>query len=230
MSRRKATYTHTRRRRTGQGAVEIALFCALAIPVAWSAIVVKESHGTAPVLAALDTPDVTQRTAPVVERAAPPAPVETVEQAAQPEADDDPQAAEPPAAEFGPEVRWFNGRPVRPARTMLMTVTGYSPDARSCGEFADGQTATLHSVWTNDMKLVAADPTVLPYGSMITVPGYDDQQIVPVLDCGGAIKGSRLDLLFPTHRQARKWGVKKLEVVVWEYADGLPPIDPRKAR
>lgn len=132
--------------------------------------------------------------------------------------------------EWDAETRWFDGRPVRPSRVILMKVTGYSPDHRSCGEFADGQTATLHSVWTNGMRLVAADPKVLPYGTMITVPGYADENIVPVLDCGGAIKGDRLDLLFPTHGTARVWGVQTVRVTVWDYADGEPAPNPRKVR
>lgn len=111
-----------------------------------------------------------------------------------------------------------------------MTVTAYSPDARSCGEDADGQTATLHSVSTNNFRLVAADPKLLPYGSMLSVPGYADGTVVPVLDCGGAIKGRRLDVLYPTHERARQWGVQKLAVVVWEYADGAPADNPRRLR
>lgn len=144
------------------------------------------------------------------------------------ETDAPPELAPTPG--FPIETRWFDGRPVRPARVMWMTVTGYSPDQRSCGEFADGQTATLHSVWTNGMKIVAADTDVLAYGSMLTVPGYGGDSIVPVLDCGGAIKGSRLDLLFATHEEALRWGVRQLPVVVWEYADGEPAPNPRKVR
>lgn len=127
-------------------------------------------------------------------------------------------------------IRWFNGRPVRPARTMWMTVTGYSPDAASCAPFNDGMTATLHSVKANAMKLVAADTRLLPFGSMLTVPGYDDGQVVPVLDRGGAIKGHKLDLMFPTHQEALKWGRQRVQVTVWEYADGLPPDNPREFR
>ena len=80
------------------------------------------------------------------------------------------------------------------------------------------------------MKLVAADTRLLPLGSLITVPGYDEGSIVPVLDRGGAIKGHRLDVLYPTHEIAREWGVQKLEITVWEYADGLPADDFRKIR
>jgi len=128
------------------------------------------------------------------------------------------------------QVRWFNGRPARPARQYWMTVTGYSPDEESCGDSADGLTATLHSVETNAGKLVAADTRLLAYGSLVTVPGYDDGNIVPVLDCGGAIKGRKLDLLFPTDGQARKWGKQRILVTVWEYADGKPAEDVRKLR
>lgn len=135
------------------------------------------------------------------------------------------------APELWPKgTRFFNGRPIRPVKTMKMVVTAYSPDARSCGKHADGRTATLHSVHTNGHRLVAADPRVLGYGSMLTVPGYDSGNVVPVLDCGGAIKGNRLDLLFPTHEQARKWGRKSVTVTVWGYADGKPAPNPRKAR
>jgi len=131
---------------------------------------------------------------------------------------------------FPAGTRFFDNRPVRAAKTIEMVVTAYSPDWRSCGGSADGITATLHHVSTNGTKLVAADPRLLAYGSLLTIPGYDAGQVVPVLDCGGAIKGNRLDVLFPTHEEARKWGVRKVKVTVWEYADGLPRENPRKKR
>jgi 3D (Asp-Asp-Asp) domain-containing protein len=127
-------------------------------------------------------------------------------------------------------IRYFNGRPMRPARTIRMKVTAYSPDEQSCGIFADGMTASLHDVTTNAGKLVAADSRVLPLGSVISVPGYDNGDMVPVLDRGGAIKGRRLDVLYPTHQQARQWGVQDLDVVVWEYADEKPACNFRAIR
>lgn len=113
----------------------------------------------------------------------------------------------------------FNGRPIRVARTIRMHVTAYSPDERSCGKWADGITASGASVWTNGMKLVAADTRLLPFGSIVSVPGYHGGKPVPVLDRGGAIKGHRLDVLYPTHEIARRWGNQWLQVTVWEYAD-----------
>lgn len=144
------------------------------------------------------------------------------------------ETAEPEEPEAKPswplETRWFNGRPVRPVRTMTMIVTAYSPDERSCPGTADGITASLHHVQTNAHRMVAADTRILPLGSMISVPGYDASRIVPVLDRGGAIKGNRLDVLFPTHEQARAWGVRRLTVTVWDYADGGPRTNWRRIR
>ncbi len=120
------------------------------------------------------------------------------------------------------ELRYFNGRPIRATKTVRMRVTAYSPDHRSCGNHADGITASGYSVEANGGRLVAADRRLFPFGSLLTVPGYAGGQVVPVLDRGGVIKGSRLDVLYPTHEIARRWGVRHLDVTVWEYADGRP--------
>ncbi|MEM7578225.1 MAG: 3D domain-containing protein [Planctomycetota bacterium] len=113
----------------------------------------------------------------------------------------------------------FDGRPLRVAKILKMKTTAYSPDEQSCGVWADGQTASGKSVWTNAGKLVAADTSVLPFNTLVSIPGYDAGQPVPVLDRGGAIKGHRLDLLYPTHDVALQWGVQDHDVIVWEYAD-----------
>lgn len=217
-----------RRRMIQAGAWTVA-----SLLVVWSAIASKEAGRKPPVLAEVNVaPPIVIRPAGMTSAllippgAALGAPV--------PEKPDEvaPEPYPPEVARFAadPSVRWFNGRPVRPAREITMVVTAYSPDERSCGDSADGMTATLHSVETNGFALVAADPTVLRYGSMLTVPGYDEDRIVPVLDCGGAIKGRRLDVLYPTHERARQWGRRTLKVTVWEYADGLPAENPRKLR
>lgn len=128
------------------------------------------------------------------------------------------------------QVRWFNGRPIRPAHVMWMTVTAYTPGAESCWPSDDGETATLHCVTTNGGAMVAADTRVLPFGSLVSVAGYDDSRVVPVLDRGGKIRGQRLDVLMETVPEARAWGVRRVPVVVWEYADGLGTTDPRRVR
>lgn len=237
------------RRRRLRLAVEVAGYTVLSVVVAASAVVTKEVQARSRIdaLSAVGEVRSDARTRsgpeqvgaaeglairdPLLAQASPPAPAaaspspEAPAPAAEAEA-----APEPSEPEYPLDTRWFNARPVRPARTMWMTVTAYSPDERSCGDSADGITSSIHNVYTNAMKLVAADSRILPLGSMISVPGYDDGRIVPVLDRGGAIKGHRLDVLFPTHEQARKWGVRRVKVTVWEYADGKPKDDFRKIR
>ena len=130
-----------------------------------------------------------------------------------------PPTVKPASPVADEDVTTFNNRPVRAVRTMRMLVTAYCPGACCCGKHDDGRTAAGYSVWTNRGKLVAADTRLLPFGSIISVPGYDSDRVVPVLDVGAKIKGHRLDLLMPTHREAQKWGKKWLTVTVYEYAD-----------
>ena len=113
----------------------------------------------------------------------------------------------------------FDGRVLRPVGTIRMLVTAYSPDRRSCGKWADGVTASGYSVWTNAMRLVAADTRLFPFGTILTVPGYNGGKPVQVLDRGGRIKGRRLDVLYPTHEIACRWGKQFIDVTIWEYAD-----------
>jgi 3D (Asp-Asp-Asp) domain-containing protein len=48
-------------------------------------------------------------------------------------------------------------------------------------------------------------------GTRLYVPGYG---LGRVEDIGGAIKGDHIDLWFPTHQEARAWGVRRLTVRV----------------
>ncbi|HEX7008570.1 MAG TPA: 3D domain-containing protein [Phycisphaeraceae bacterium] len=145
-----------------------------------------------------------------------------VVQAAQ-EAAPEPSAAQQiqpaPHVPHDPQVPTFDGRPLRKVGEISMLVTAYSPDERSCGDSADGITASGYSVWTNGMKLAAADTRLLPFGTIISVPGYNSGRPIQVLDRGGKIKGHRLDVLYPTHEAALQWGVQRLTVTIWEYAD-----------
>jgi 3D (Asp-Asp-Asp) domain-containing protein len=60
--------------------------------------------------------------------------------------------------------------------------------------------------------VVAVDPTVIPLGTRLYIPGYG-QGIAA--DTGTAIKGLRIDLWFPTLRQAREWGAHTVTITVY---------------
>lgn len=126
------------------------------------------------------------------------------------------QEVEPPVKEVIEPKVVFNGKAVRPVKTIRMRVTGYCSCSRCCGRHADGKTASGYPVWINGGKLAAADTRLLPFGTLISIPGYAADQPVPVLDRGGKITGYRLDLYFHTHREARQWGTRYLDVTIWE--------------
>ncbi len=105
-----------------------------------------------------------------------------------------------------------------------MKVTAYCPCAKCCGRHADGITASGKSIHANGSRFVAADTSVLPMHTMVSIPGYDGGRMVPVLDRGGKIKGSRLDVFFRSHAEARKWGVRWVQVTVRVPADPASPL------
>ncbi len=91
------------------------------------------------------------------------------------------------------------------APLVTFEVTAYCPCDKCCGKWADGITASgVKAVG----KIIAA-PKHIPFGTKIYVPGYG---LAEVQDRGGAIKGNKLDLLFPTHQEALNWGRQKLNV------------------
>ncbi len=103
-------------------------------------------------------------------------------------------------------------KPVNNYEIITMTVTAYCPCKECCDNFADGITASGVSVET--YPFVAA-PKKYAFWTYMTVPGYAEYA-VPVLDRGGSIKGNKLDVYFPTHEEAKKWGIQILDVKVWK--------------
>jgi 3D (Asp-Asp-Asp) domain-containing protein len=100
-------------------------------------------------------------------------------------------------------------------RTIRMEVTAYCPCQKCCGENAEGITASGRDVSYNHSRFVAADTDVLPFGTKLIIPGYHGKP-VEVIDRGGAIKGNKLDLFYPTHEEALQWGRQWVDVVVVE--------------
>jgi len=95
----------------------------------------------------------------------------------------------------------------------VFEVTAYCPCEKCCGRWADGYTASGKPVSANNGLFVAADKRI-PFGTMVAIPGYAEGKPVPVLDRGGAIKGNRLDVFFPTHQAALNWDRKTLTVEI----------------
>lgn len=103
----------------------------------------------------------------------------------------------------------------RRVRVIRMEVTAYCPCKKCCGEQAQGITASGLHVSYNGGRFVAADTDKLPFGTKLLIPGYD-AGTVEVVDRGGAIKGNKLDVFYPTHEAALQWGRQWVDVTVVE--------------
>ena len=62
---------------------------------------------------------------------------------------------------------------------------------------------------------IAVDPKVIPYGTRMFIKTQDGSYIYGVAtaeDCGGAIKGKRLDLFYETDAECRRFGIRYCDV------------------
>jgi len=97
-------------------------------------------------------------------------------------------AASPPAADYASSTR-----------TVTVVATGYS---------LSGTTATgLPAGWGT----VAVDPSVIPLGTRMTIPGYGEGIAA---DTGSAVQGTTVDLWFPSVPQALAWGRRVVTVTL----------------
>ena len=100
-----------------------------------------------------------------------------------------------------------DGQSISFARAMVLEATAYDPGPKSNGKWA-GITAMgtklRHGV-------VAVDPRVIPLGTRLYVDGYG---FAIAEDTGGAIKGKRIDLLYPTHAKAMQYGRRQIKVYI----------------
>ena len=106
---------------------------------------------------------------------------------------------------------------------MRMKVTAYCPCHKCCGSDSPGITASGHKIIQGD-RFVAADKR-FPFGTEIIIPGYNNGEVVKVLDRGGAIRGNKIDVFFDTHQEALEWGVKYVNVTFTEQMSNITPID-----
>ena len=100
-------------------------------------------------------------------------------------------------------------------KTIVMRVTAYCPCKECCGSYTDGKTSTGKNAYKT--LGVAADPKLLPYGTKLIIPGVGEREVD---DTGAAMRQSakkgiyHIDVRFPTHQEAKKFGVRWLEVTV----------------
>ena len=96
-------------------------------------------------------------------------------------------------------------------------LTAYCPCVECCGEYALNRPRDENGneiVYGASGRVlypyysVAVDPRVIPYGSHILINGHE----YVAADCGGGIKGNRIDIYFATHEETYTIGVKYADV------------------
>ena len=92
------------------------------------------------------------------------------------------------------------GAPVAAAgSTLTVVATAYA---------LPGRTATGLPV---GIGVVAVDPSVIPLGTRMTIPGYGEGVAA---DTGSAVRGAKIDVWVPTHEQALAWGVRTVTITI----------------
>ena len=61
---------------------------------------------------------------------------------------------------------------------------------------------------------IAVDPSVIPYGSKIYIPQFDQYFIAE--DCGGGIKGNKIDIFMNSESQCNNWGKRTIDIYIVE--------------
>jgi len=62
--------------------------------------------------------------------------------------------------------------------------------------------------------MIAADPSVLPLGTVVHLRAGRYTGTYTVMDTGGRIKGRLVDVYVPTHREALEFGRQKVKIKV----------------
>ena len=113
--------------------------------------------------------------------------------------------------------------PEQPKRISLgeFKLTAYCSCVKCCGFWAYGRPLDENG---NDIVIgasgerlyqgvsIAVDPAVIPYDSKVYIDGKE----YIAHDCGGAIKGNRIDVYFDNHKDALDFGVRYANVEVDE--------------
>jgi 3D (Asp-Asp-Asp) domain-containing protein len=84
-------------------------------------------------------------------------------------------------------------------RTLTVVATAYA---------LSGSTSTGLPVGPG---IVAVDPSVIPLGTHMTIPGYGEGVAA---DTGSAIQGARIDVWVPTEAQAQQWGSQTVTIAL----------------
>lgn len=110
-------------------------------------------------------------------------------------------------------------RTIEPVSLGTFKITGYCSCKICCNSWSNNRPKDKYG---NDIVVgaigeelkagysIAVDPETIPYNSKVMINGH----IYEAQDCGGAIKGNRIDIYFSSHQEAINHGVQYAEVFI----------------
>lgn len=85
-------------------------------------------------------------------------------------------------------------------KKMIVSATAYSGDSITA-------TGTVPKWGT-----IAVDPNVIPYGTKVYIPQFGKYFIAE--DCGGGIKGNKIDIFMNSESQCNSWGKRTIDIYI----------------
>lgn len=99
---------------------------------------------------------------------------------------------------------------------VMVTCTAYCACPKCCGKWSDGITASGARV--RQGRTAAAN--WLPFGTIVQIPGMGARRIE---DRMSRRFGDRIDIYFDSHREALRWGIRRLPVSIpSQHANNIP--------
>ena len=108
---------------------------------------------------------------------------------------------------------------IEPVSLGEFKLTAYCSCVKCCGKWAlnrpldeNGNEIVIGAIGERlaEGYSIAVDPRVIPYGTEVIING----RTYKAQDCGGAIKGNRIDVYISDHNRALEFGVRYAEVFI----------------
>ena len=95
-----------------------------------------------------------------------------------------------------------------------ITVASRGSNSRQMSVIATAYaTGTITSTGTKPKwGTIAVDPNVIPYGTKVYIPKFN--MTFTAEDCGGAIKGNKIDIFMGSKKEAYSWGRRTIDIYI----------------
>lgn len=118
--------------------------------------------------------------------------------------------------QYGPESVWELGvvpasAPTNYSKVEVFTATAYDASPADNGQWAGKTSTGMPLVY----GVIAVDPRVIPYGTKMYIESVDGQYKYGYAiagDCGGAIKGNKVDLFFESRTTCNNFGRRPVKI------------------